>query len=233
MANKRMFSLQIVDSDAFLDMPQSAQLFYYHLCMRADDEGFVGNPKKIMRIVGIQEDDFKILLAKRFIILFKSGVVVIKHWLIHNTIRMDRFAPTTYYTEKNLLIIKENKAYTELATSGVPIGNQLVPQVKLSKVKLSKTTTTSPSAPQPFSLEEELQKWEKGPVRRMDILAWFIREKSLLPDSKEKLKDIVDRHIRDARKLEKYNDTELLEAHKSAKKFDEWTLSTILKYITK
>src|SRR3990167_602672 len=151
MANKRMFSLQIVDSDAFLDMPQSSQLLYYNLCMRADDEGFVGNPKKIMRIVGTQEDDLKILLAKRFLLSFKTGVVVIKHWLIHNTIRMDRFNPTTYQTEKMMLITKENKAYSELTTTRQPDDNQLETQVKLSKVnsskvKLSKSKDATPES---------------------------------------------------------------------------------------
>ena len=126
--------MKIVDTDAFLDMPQGSQLLYFHLTMRADDEGFVGNPKKIMRMIGSQEDDLKILLAKRFILSFKSGVVVIKHWLIHNTIRMDRFNETAYMAEKELIAVKNNKAYTEWQ----PNGNQMEPQVKLSKVKLSK-----------------------------------------------------------------------------------------------
>ena len=130
-----MFSLQIVDTDAFLEMPVSTQLLYFHLVMRADDEGFVDSPKKIMKLIGVQDDDLKVLIAKRFILTFNSGIIVIKHWLIHNTIRMDRFKETTYIKEKKLLKIKENKAYTEL---GKPNGNQLVPQVKLSKVKLSK-----------------------------------------------------------------------------------------------
>ena len=134
-----MFSLQIVDTDAFLDMPTSSQLLYFHLCMRADDEGFVGNPKKIMRIIGANDDDYKLLIAKRFVLIFESSVMVIKHWLIHNTIRMDRFNPTTYQDEKNLLQLKENKSYTlesgnQLATSG---------RHKLSKVKLSKVNLTT------------------------------------------------------------------------------------------
>ncbi len=110
-----MFSKQIIDSDAFLDMSPTAQLLYFHLVMRADDEGFVGNPKKIMREVGIQGDDFKILIAKRFILTFESGVIVIKHWLIHNTIRMDRFNQTSYQDEKKLIGIKKNNSYTELS----------------------------------------------------------------------------------------------------------------------
>ena len=139
-----MFSLHIVDSDAFLDMPASSQLLYFHLCMRADDEGFVGNPKKIIRMVGASDDDYKILIAKRFLLVFESSVMVIKHWLIHNTIRMDRFNTTTYQDEKSLLDVKENKAYTlahsDTATIWQPDGNHLVTQVKLSKVKLSKSS---------------------------------------------------------------------------------------------
>ena len=140
MAQRRMFSLQIVDTDAFLDMPISSQLLYFHLVMRADDEGFIDNPKKIMRLIGTQEDDFKVLLAKRFILLFKSGVIVVKHWLIHNTIRMDRFKETVYTDEKNLLKVKENRVYTEngnqMATIVQPLGNPS--KDKLSKDKLSK-----------------------------------------------------------------------------------------------
>jgi len=138
MANKRMFSLDIVDSDAFLDMPITSQCLYFHLAMHADDEGFIGNPKRIMKMISVQEDDMKILKAKRFVLSFESGVIVIKHWLIHNTIRMDRFNPTTYQSEKKRLFLKENKAYTDMATSGKPLGNQMATQVKLSKVNLIK-----------------------------------------------------------------------------------------------
>lgn len=134
MANKRMFSLDIVGSDAFVEMPVSARELYFQLGMYADDEGFIGNPKKIIRMVNASNDDFKILLGKRFILTFESGVVVIKHWLIHNTIRMDRFKETLYQEEKKLLMLKENKAYTEWQ----PNGNHLEPQVKLSKVNLIK-----------------------------------------------------------------------------------------------
>ena len=132
MANKRMIAKQIIDSDAFLDMPTSSQLLYFHLIMRADDEGFVGNPKKIMREIGVGQDDFKILIGKRFLLTFESGVIVIKHWLMHNAIRMDRFNPTSYQDEKKLLLVKENKSYSECIQNG----NQLATQVKLSKVNI-------------------------------------------------------------------------------------------------
>lgn len=112
MANKRMFSMTIIDSDAFLEMPLSTQALYFHLCMRADDDGFVNNAKRIQRMVNCSEDDLKVLIAKRFIIPFESGVVVIKHWKIHNYIQSDRYRPTTYTEERAMLGLKENKAYT-------------------------------------------------------------------------------------------------------------------------
>jgi len=112
MAERRMFAKTIIDSDVFLDMPLSAQALYFHLSMRADDEGFINNHKKIQRMVGASEDDFKILIAKNFVINFESGVIVIKHWKIHNYIRADRLVETNYQEEKSLLEIKDNGAYT-------------------------------------------------------------------------------------------------------------------------
>lgn len=113
MANKRMFTVQIIDSDPFLDMPLSTQALYFHLNMRADDDGFINNPKKIQRMIGASDDDLKILIGKRFVLAFQSGVIVIKHWRMHNTLKGDRYTPTQYQDEKNMLQIKPNKAYTE------------------------------------------------------------------------------------------------------------------------
>ena len=150
MAQRRLFSPDIVASDAFLDMPISTQALYFHLGMYADDDGFV-NPKKIMRLIGVSDDDLKVLLTKRFVLKFESGVVVIKHWLIHNTIRKDRYHETKYLEEKSSLIIKENGSYTELATTRQPNGNQMVSEVKLSKVKLSEANTDSEQSSQEIS----------------------------------------------------------------------------------
>ena len=136
MAERRMFAKTIIDSDAFLDMPLSAQALYFHLSMRADDDGFINNPKKIQRMIGASDDDCKLLLLKRFLITFESGVVVIKHWKIHNYIRNDRYKPTIYKEEKSLLIEKENKAYTEKETFGIPNGYQLDTQDSLGKDSL-------------------------------------------------------------------------------------------------
>ncbi len=122
MAQKRMFSQQIIDSDAFLEMPLSAQALYFHLSMRADDDGFVNNPVKIGRIINASTDDLKILLAKNFIISFQNGVIVIKHWRINNYLRKDRYTETVYLDEKAQLDVKENGAYTLL---GIPNDNQM------------------------------------------------------------------------------------------------------------
>ena len=137
MAERRMFAKTIIDSDAFLDMPLSTQSLYFHLSMRADDDGFINNPKKIQRMIGSSDDDLKLLIAKNFIIPFESGIVVIKHWKIHNYIRNDRYKETVYQEEKSLLETKENKAYT----FGIPNGYQVDTQVRLGKGSIGKHST--------------------------------------------------------------------------------------------
>lgn len=122
MAEKRMFAKSIVLSDAFLDMPMSARCLYFTLSMFADDDGFVGSPKGIMRQCGASQDDMMVLLQKRFILAFDSGVIVIKHWRINNFLRTDRHKDTTYQEELATLMIDEKGAYTEI---GIPSDNQL------------------------------------------------------------------------------------------------------------
>lgn len=129
-----MFSLDVVDTDAFLDMPQSAQLLYFHLSMRADDDGFVGNPKRIMRTIGAGDDDMKVLLGKRFILSFDSGVIVIKHWKLHNYIQRDRYKETNYLDEKQEIFEKENGVYTECIQNVSKVDTQ----VRLGKDRLGK-----------------------------------------------------------------------------------------------
>lgn len=112
LAERRMFTKKITESDAFLDMPMSTQCLYFHLNMSADDDGFVNNPRKIQRMIGGSDDDLKLLLAKSFILSFDSGVIVIKHWKMHNYIQSDRYKPTDYVEEKSMLHLKKNKAYS-------------------------------------------------------------------------------------------------------------------------
>jgi len=128
MAEKRMFAKTIIDSDAFLDMPLSAQALYFHLSMRADDEGFINNPKKIQRMIGASDDDCKLLIMKRYIIAFESGVIVIKHWRIHNYIQKDRFKETLYKEERRELVLDEKNAYTEANKPCIQNGNEMYTQ---------------------------------------------------------------------------------------------------------
>lgn len=113
MAQRRMISKKITETDLFMDMPLSSQALYFHLNVSADDDGFVGNPRKIQRSIGASDDDMKILFAKQFILGFESGVIVIKHWKIHNYIQTDRYAETLYIEEKRELEEDENKVYTK------------------------------------------------------------------------------------------------------------------------
>ena len=153
MAERRMFAKTIIDSDAFLDMPATSQLLYFHLSMRADDEGFVNKPKSIMRTVGCKDDDMSVLIAKGFIIPFESGVVVIKHWYIHNWIRGDRKHDTKYLEEKSNLSIKENGSYT-MSDKCLPDVNQVSDnchtEVSLGKVSLGKDRIESADKPRRF-----------------------------------------------------------------------------------
>ena len=140
MAERRMFAKTIVTSDAFLDMPASTRCLYFLLGMVADDDGFVNNPKSIMRQAGSTTDDMNLLIAKRFILTFQSGVVVIKHWCIHNTIQKDRYKETKYLEEKSTLMLDGNKAYTEAVSDVYPECIQDVSnmetQVRLGKDRL-------------------------------------------------------------------------------------------------
>lgn len=156
MAERRMFAKTIIDSDTFLDMPLSTQALYFHLSMRADDDGFINNPKKIQRMIGCCDDDLRLLIVKGFIIPFESGIVVIKHWKIHNYIQKDRYKPTIYQEEKSMLEAKENKEYTErvqnvsISETQVRLGKD---SLELGKDSLDKNPKTAKRF-QPPTLEE-------------------------------------------------------------------------------
>jgi hypothetical protein len=161
MAQRRMFSLKIIDTDLFLDMPITARLLYYDLSMRADDDGFVASPKKIQKMIGCSDDDLRILFAKQFVIPFESGVCVIKHWKIHNLIRSDRYIETEYKQEKSMLVEVDSK-YEIVGASGmqnvIPNGNQMEPQVRLGQGSLGEDSIHSGETPRknftPPTLEE-------------------------------------------------------------------------------
>lgn len=134
IAKRRMFSLDVVDTDLFLDLPASSQALYFHLGMRADDDGFVSSPKRIAATVNASPDDLKLLVAKGFIIPFESGVCVIRDWQLNNLIRKDRYSPTLYTDEKSMLSL-DGERYK--LTLGLPNGNQMVDQ-RLTQDRLGK-----------------------------------------------------------------------------------------------
>ncbi|MCC8439891.1 DNA replication protein [Leuconostoc pseudomesenteroides] len=141
MAQRRMFSKEITTSDTFVDMPMSSQLLYFHLGMEADDEGFIGNAKMLSRAYGANSDDLSLLKAKGFIIMFETGVSVVKDWNLNNKIRKDRVKPTIYRSEKSLLNVDIDGAYyvdNQMATKRQPIDNQMSAQDRLGKDRLGK-----------------------------------------------------------------------------------------------
>ena len=194
MAERRMISLEVVDTDAFLDMPQSSQLLYFHLSIRADDDGFVANPRKIARSLGAGVDDMKVLITKKFVIAFEDGVCVIKHWRINNFIRKDIYKETKYLNLKQTLFIRPNGAYT-LTDDGnaipIPKGHFQLESVnvalterqlsigkgsvdKVSEDKNKRESEDAPPSPKDF-FEDKL--------KQDDFIQWLVDEKKVAPDA--------------------------------------------------
>ncbi len=158
MANRRMINKQIVTTDKFIELPITAQCLYFHLIILADDDGFIGNPKTVSRMLGASSEELQILVNQNYLIDFDSGVVVITDWFIHNLIRTDRHKETMYIDEKKLLTQNESKQYQRLedddnqvTTKRQPSANQMEPQVRLGKVRLGKVSINKnhpPKSPQ-------------------------------------------------------------------------------------
>lgn len=139
MAERRMFSRKIVRTDWFMTMPQTAQNLYWHLNMDADDDGFISNTQQIMRSIGSTTDDLSILLSKKFLIPFDNGLMLVKHWKIHNYIQNDRYTPTTHQQERESVRLKENGVYS--LDEGTPLNDvvsMLYTQVSKGKDSIGK-----------------------------------------------------------------------------------------------
>lgn len=192
MAQRRMFSLQIVDTDAFMDMPLSAQALYFHLGMRADDDGFIGNARRVQRLLGASDDDFKLLVMKGFLLAFPSGVIVIRHWRALNYIQKDRYKPTIYQEEKAALYLGENGVYTvrpedgaapckqEEKTAEIPAGSDVyepvyIPdtQVRLGKDRLGKVNMLSGDG------GRSAREAEEKAVENEDVLEGYMQQREL------------------------------------------------------
>jgi hypothetical protein len=184
MAERRMFAKTIIDSDAFLDMPLSTQALYFHLSMRADDDGFINNAKKIQRMLGCTDDDMKILLSKNFVIPFETGVCVIKHWKIHNLIQKDRYKPTVYVEHKDKLSLKDNNVYT-LDTVWIQDGYKVDTQVSIGEVSLVKANNDEfdifwKEYPNKSGKAQALKAWNKVKPNLsviQEALSWQIKSK--------------------------------------------------------
>ena len=141
MAVKRMFSIDVTETDSFLEMPLTAQALYFHLGMRGDDDGFVSNPRSIMRVTGCSEGDLAMLAEAGYIISFRSGVIVISDWKVNNNLRNDRYKPTTFQSERSMLSETANKRYilngaptgNQMDTNGIPSDNQMTPQPNVTQ----------------------------------------------------------------------------------------------------
>ena len=207
MAERRMFAKSVIDSDLFLDMPPTTQMLYFHLAMRADDDGFINNPRRIQRMIGASDDDMRILIAKQFILTFQSGVIVIRHWKIHNYIQKDRYRPSTC-EEKDFVHLDNTKAYeisdtkcihdvskedTDLDTNRVQDG--YVGKVRLGKVRLGKdrldAAANTPSSGECQEKVQDLYDGDRGEVVTAfcDNLQPFAGNLVL-----EQLNDVYDRY---------------------------------------
>lgn len=177
MANRRMFSLDVVNTDTFLDMPASARDLYFNLGMRADDDGFLASPKRVMRLINSSTDDMRILISKGYVIPFESGVIVIRHWKQNNFIRSDRYHQTRYIAEKQQL--QENNGVYELETTGIPTYNQRYTEVRLGKDRLNNNIINNVICPEPETPDKQaaislmLNDKTEYSVYQEDISGWI------------------------------------------------------------
>lgn len=194
MAEKRMFTKKITESDAFLDLPLSAQALYFHLNMNADDDGFVNNPKMLTRLIGAKSDDLNALIEKKFILTFPNGVAVIKGWWMNNVIQTDRKKPTPYQEELAMLERKENKSYTwkqngnNLETDWKQDGNEMshrLDKIRLDKNRLDKSIHNINNTYAPTSNDIEAEEevvFAKLPLLNNQFYTIYLQEVSHLKE---------------------------------------------------
>ena len=207
MAEKRMFSKQIIDSDAFLEMPLSTQALYFHLSMRADDDGFLNNAKKVMKIIGANQNDYDLLVAKSFIIQFSDGICVIKHWRINNYLRKDRYTETIYQEEKAMLTMQPNGRYS-LKDSiremddfpvGIPLVDRSDTQNRIEKNREEKNSIYSAEKlHDEQSLDDFFESiWKLYPIKKGKGKVSTSRKKALQKIGYDQIGRCVDRFLKD------------------------------------
>jgi len=233
-----MMSDKVIKTDSFMEMPHSTKILYFYLMIEADDDGFVANPKTIMRMVNSVDDDFKLLAVKRFIIPFGNGVCVIKHWLIHNAIRADRKIDTQWANEKKLLVVDTKTQKYSLDTGLQPNDNQMTTKgsPRLGKVRLGKTIVSK--ADVPFNWNEYLKKMDANKSEHIQLLAHFFRVKGMKADTQAEAIAFIKRHTKAAAQVSKFSKSKVMDAIAECKKMKdkdniEWTVETVLKVLTK
>lgn len=207
MAEKRMFSKQIIDSDAFLEMPLSTQALYFHLSMRADDDGFLNNAKKVMKIIGANQNDYDLLVAKSFVIQFEDGICVIKHWRINNYLRKDRYTETIYQEEKAMLAIQPNGRYSlkdsnrEMDDSpmGIPLVDRSDTQNRIEKNREEENSIYSAEKlHDEQSLDDFFESiWKLYPIKKGKGQVSTSRKKALQKIGYDQIGRCVDRFLKD------------------------------------
>lgn len=218
-----MFSQRIVGSDEFLEMPVSSRELYFQLGMYADDDGFV-SPQKVVRMVSANPDDLKVLKTKNFIIPFEKGVIVITNWKENNYIQKDRYQPTIHQEEMKQLSCIQNVYKMDT-------------QVRLGKDRIGKDTTTAPkpAVEVPFSLKDEIKKLEDNSRRDLNIIALYLEKKKPDIRTRDQFKVALRRHLRPAKDLTAFDNTQILKACSIAEKEYplKWTIETLVKILTK
>ena len=202
-----MFSKQIIDSDAFLEMPLSTQALYFHLSMRADDDGFLNNAKKVMKIIGANQNDYDLLVAKSFVIQFDDGICVIKHWRINNYLRKDRYTETIYQEEKAMLTIQPNGRYSLKDSSceiddlplGIPVCNQSDTQNRIDKNREEKNSIYSAEKlHDEQSLDDFFESiWKLYPIKKGKGQVSKTKKKALQRIGYEQISRCVERFLKD------------------------------------
>ncbi len=233
-----MFSKDITGSDAFRDMSSGAQALYFHLGMEADDDGFLGGFRATMRGIGCSLDDFKSLVGKNFVILFSSGVLVIKHHRMNNNWDKYNCKRTVHQEEFSQLYIKENKAYTLDKLQGIALqsDSRLFPVFRIEENRREeKRIKKLPAAPAaPFSLNTQIEKMEANSRRDLNIIAFYFRERKSKFNDMAQLQVGIRRHLRAAKQLIPFTDDQISKAaRKAATDYPEWTLETVTKILTK
>jgi len=207
LAEKRMFSKQIVDSDAFLEMPLSTQALYFHLSMRADDDGFLNNAKKVMKIIGANQNDYDLLVAKSFVIQFPDGICVIKHWRINNYLRKDRYTETIYQEEKSHLTVQPNGRYSfrnavessDVLPVGIPLVDRSDTQNRIEKNREEKNSIYSAEKlHDEQSLDDFFESiWKLYPIKKGKGQVSTSRKKALQKIGYDQIGRCVDRFLKD------------------------------------